>query len=159
MHRLYSLMELREIAQNSKTHSSVYPFLGGCCVSWPVEIDDMMTCALCNGGELHEVWISAIFSIDYMLRYIVYDVARLGEAGKIEPHTDNQSQAPSCAGWVWVKLTNVNWNNCTSHAMIFPVYCRRASACCDRWPLWSSCLMSVTSAVASIILSLASMVE
>eukprot|EP00438_Fugacium_kawagutii_P000139 Skav223589 [mRNA] locus=scaffold493:12356:13078:- [translate_table: standard] len=26
------------------------------------------------------------------IEYIVYDVARLGEAGKIEPHTDNQSQ-------------------------------------------------------------------
>ena len=40
-----------------------------------------------------------------MLRYIVYDVARLGEAGKIEPHTDNQSQAPSRFlgefGWSW----------------------------------------------------------
>lgn len=82
----------------------------------PVEIDEMMTSALCNGGELHEIWISAIFSIDYMLRYIVYDVARLGEAGKIEPHTDNQSQAPPSVGWVWVKLTNVNWSHCTSHA-------------------------------------------
>ena len=34
----------------------------------------------------------------FMLRYIVYDVARLGEAGKIEPHTDNQSQAPRLLG-------------------------------------------------------------
>ena len=43
------------------------------------------------------------FTIDhdfttFMLRYIVYDVARLGEAGKIEPHTDNQSQAPPSVG-------------------------------------------------------------
>ena len=37
-------------------------------------------------------------SMTFMLRYIVYDVARLGEAGKIEPHTDNQSQAPSSVG-------------------------------------------------------------
>lgn len=28
-------------------------------------------------------------------RYIVYDVSRLGEAGKIEPHMDNQSQVCS----------------------------------------------------------------
>ena len=26
------------------------------------------------------------------IEYIVYDVSRLGEAGKIEPHMDNQSQ-------------------------------------------------------------------
>lgn len=142
--------------------SSVYPFLCGCCVSWPGRTWWHVHFAMV--GTYMRFAYLRYFTIDhdsmtFMLRYIVYDVARLGEAGKIEPHTDNQSQAPSSVGWVWVKLTNVNWSNCTSHAMIFQVYCCRASACCDRWPLWSSCLMSVTSAVASIILSLASMAE